>query len=213
MPVVTIKNQQGADAGSIELASSVFEAEQNAVLVREVYNAYMANQRQGTHQTKTRALVSGGGRKPWKQKGTGRARQGSTRAPQWRHGAIIFGPVPRDYREKVNQKKRQGAFRALLSSKLAAGEIIVVESIDLTSAPRTKAAVALRESLGAKGRTLFVTLEKNEPLVRATSNLAGSATHPTRTEVVSAVSVFDLLTSETLVITKDALASLQERLA
>jgi len=212
MPVVTMKNQSGAAAGTIELASVVFEAEQNAVLVREVYNAYMQNQRQGTHMTKTRALVSGGGKKPWKQKHTGRARQGSIRAPQWRHGAIIFGPVPRDYREKVNTKKKQGAFRALLSSKLERNEIIVVDAIAL-DAPKTKAVVAFREAIGAKGKTLIVTGTKNESLAKAAANLASSAATPTRVEPVNAVSVFDLLNCDTLVVTKDALTSLQERLA
>jgi large subunit ribosomal protein L4 len=212
MPVVTIKNQQGGDAGTLELASGVFEAEQNAVLVREVYNAYMQNQRQGTHQTKTRAMVRGGGKKPWKQKHTGRARQGSIRAPQWRHGAIIFGPVPRDYREKINTKKKQGAFRALLSAKLERGEIIIVETISL-DAPKTKSVVAFRDAVGAKGKTLIVTATKNDNLVRGAANLGSSATAPTRVDVVYAVSIFDLLTCDTLVVTKDALTSLQERLS
>ncbi|MBI1292733.1 50S ribosomal protein L4 [bacterium] len=212
MPVVTIKNQQGGDAGTVDLASGVFAAEQNAVLVREVYNAYMQNQRQGTHKTKTRGLVSGGGKKPWKQKHTGRARQGSIRAPQWRHGAIIFGPVPRDYREKINSKKKQGAFRALLSAKLERGEVIVVDAISL-DAPKTKSVVAFRAAVGAKGKTLIVTAEKNENLVRATANLGSSAATPTRVGVVNAVSIFDLLTCDTLVVTKDALNSLQERLS
>lgn len=213
MPTVQVKNQKGGDAGSLDLAPAVFEAEQNAVLVREVYNAYRTNQRQGNHSTKTRAFVRGGGRKPWKQKGTGRARQGSTRAPQWRHGAIVFGPLPKDYHEKVNRKKRQGAFRAMLSSKLERGELLIVEALDFSAEPKTKAVVAFRESVGAKGKTLIVTNEKNESVVRATSNLASSATTPTRVQVVNAVSVFDLLTCDTLLITEDALAALQERLA
>lgn len=211
MATVSIKTQTGGDGESLELDSTVFEAEQNAVLVREVYNAYMANQRQGTHATKTRGQVSGGGKKPWKQKHTGRARQGSIRAPQWRGGAIIFGPSPRSYREKVNRKKRAGAYRALLSAKLAAGEIMVVDSIELAE-PKTKKVVELRDALGCTGRTLIVTAEKNEALVKAAANLEGSSAAPTKVQVVSAVSIFDLLVAQTVVLTKDALNALQERL-
>lgn len=213
MPTVAVKNQSGGDAGTLELSADVFDAKQNAVLVREVYNAYMANQRQGTHSTKTRGMVSGGGKKPWKQKHTGRARQGSIRAPQWRGGAIIFGPSPRDYREKVNRKKRQGAFRALLSAKLAAGEVVVVDAIDFGAEAKTAKAVAFLKALGARRKTLVVTKEKNLSLLRAIGNLSASKTMPARAEVVDAVSIFDLLTADTLVITQDALASLQERLA
>lgn len=213
MATLTIKNQQGADAGQIELSAAVFEAEQNAVLVREVYNAYMANQRQGTHSTRTRGMVRGGGKKPWKQKGTGRARAGSNRSPLWRGGAIIFGPSPRDYREKVNRQKRRGAYRALLSAKREAGEILVVDSLDFSASPKTREAAALIERLGLKGRkTLFVTKEKNEALVRAVRNLAGSGETPARTAVAGAISIFDLLTSDTLVITREAIEALQERL-
>ncbi len=183
------------------------------MLVREVYNAHMANQRQGTHSTKTRAHVSGGGKKPWKQKHTGRARQGSIRAPQWRGGAIVFGPLPRDYREKTNTKKRQGAFRAVLSSKLAAGEIIAVQSLDFPAGSKTKSVIEALAKLGAKGKTLIVTATVNDGLVRAAANLAGSATTPARVLPVNALSIFDLLACETLVITKDALATLEARLA
>ena len=213
MPTVQIKNQQGGEAGTLELAPAVFAADQNAVLVREVYNAYMTNQRQGTHSTKTRAFVSGGGKKPWKQKHTGRARQGSIRAPQWRHGAIVFGPLPKEYYEKVNRKKRQGAFRAVLSSKLERNEIVVVEGFSFGQVPKTKDFVSALKTLGAKGKTLVVTAAKDETLLRAAGNLAGSSETPTRVEVVDALSIFDLLTADTLVITKDALAALQERLA
>src|SRR5690606_24304713 len=118
MPTIELKNTNGDTVEQLKLDDAVFAAPQNAVVTREVVNAFLANQRQGTHKTKTRGEVSGGGRKPWKQKGTGRARQGSTRAPQWRGGAIIFGPVPRDYREKVNKKKRRAAFRTVLSSRV-----------------------------------------------------------------------------------------------
>ncbi len=213
MAKITVKNQQGADTGEIELRPEVFEAHRHAVLVREVYNAHMANQRQGTHATKSRGQVRGGGRKPWKQKGTGRARAGTIRSPLWRGGAVVFGPQPRDYREKVNRNKRRGAFRALLSSKLDAGEIHILDSLDLSGSPKTREAVALLERLGIKGKkTLFVTKDKDEPLIRATRNLAGSSEAPARVEVVGAISIFDLLTCEALVLTREAAEALQERL-
>ena len=213
MPTVAVKNQSGGDAGTLELSADVFDAKQNAVLVREVYNAYMANQRQGTHSTKTRGFVSGGGKKPWKQKHTGRARQGSIRAPQWRGGAIIFGPLPKDYREKINRKKRQGAFRALLSAKFAAGEVVVIDALNFGADAKTKQAVSLLKAVGARRKTLIVTKDKNEGLIRAASNLGASKTTPAQVQIVDAVSIFDLLVADTLVITQDALTALQERLA
>lgn len=215
MPTLKTKKQTGAAGADFELSAAVFEAEQNAVLVREVYTAWMTNQRQGTHSTKTRGFVSGGGKKPWKQKHTGRARQGSIRAPQWRGGAIVFGPLPRTYQEKVNKKKRQAAFRAVLSSKHAAGEIIVVDALDFQkkSDMKTKAVVELLEKLGAKGKTLIVVKERNEGLSRAAGNLAGSTQTPVKVATVNAISIYDLLVASTLVITADALNELQERLA
>lgn len=213
MPQVTIKNLSGADAGSVQLSDAVFAAEKNAVLVRELYNATMANRRQGTHSTKTRGMVRGGGKKPWKQKHTGRARQGSIRAPQWRGGAIIFGPSPRSYREKVNRKKRQGAYRALLTSKLEAGELIVIEGFSFSAAPKTKEAVAVLKAVGAKGKTLVITREKDENLLRAAGNLRSSAETPVQVQIVDAVSIIDLLLANSVVITRDALEALQERLA
>lgn len=213
MATITVKTQTGADAGSLAVAPAVFEAEQNAVLVREAYNAFRTNQRQGTHSTKTRGFVSGGGRKPWKQKHTGNARQGSIRAPQWRHGAIIFGPLPKKYHEAVPRKKRQGAFRALLSAKLAAGEVIVVDALDFGASPKTKSVLALRKAVGAKGRTLIVTKDKNVALVRAAANLGSSTQDPTQVQVLDAATIFDLLVADTLILTKDAFAALQERLA
>lgn len=215
MPTLKTKKQTGAAGADFELSPAVFEAEQNAVLVREVYTAWMTNQRQGTHSTKTRAFVSGGGKKPWKQKHTGRARQGSIRAPQWRGGAIVFGPLPRNYQEKVNKKKRQAAFRAVLSSKHTAGEIIVVDALDFQkkSDVKTKVVVETLEKLGAKGKTLVVVKERNEGLSRAAGNLAGSTQTPVKVATVNAISIYDLLVANTLVITADALNDLQERLA
>lgn len=212
MAEATLKNQNGGDAGKLALAPEVFEAEPNPVLVREVYNAHRTNQRQGTHSTKTRNTISGGGKKPWKQKGTGRARQGSIRTNIWRGGAVIFGPLPRDYSEKVNRKKRRGAFQSMLSSMYAAGEIIIVDKIEISADAKTKEIVALREKIGAKGKVLIVTKDKNEPLVRAAANLEGSSANPTRVEVENAVSITDLLVCDTLVLTREAVAAIEERL-
>lgn len=213
MPTLTVKNQQGSDNGSLDLAPQVFEVDPNPVVVREVYNAYRTNQRQGTHSTRNRARIHGGGKKPWRQKGTGRARAGSSRSPLWRGGATIFGPMPKKYHEKVPRKKRQAAYRSLLTAKLQAGEIIVVDSIDFSSEPKTRNVVAFRDALGARRKTLIVTAGRNDSLVRATSNLASSKTHPTRVEVVDALSIFDLLVCDSLIIEKKAISLLQERLS
>ncbi|MEO8377628.1 MAG: 50S ribosomal protein L4 [Candidatus Sumerlaeota bacterium] len=215
MPTLKTKKQTGAAGADFELSPAVFEANQNAVLVREVYTAWMSNQRQGTHSTKTRAHVRGGGKKPWKQKHTGRARQGSIRAPQWRGGAIVFGPLPRKYKEKVNKKKSQGAFRAVLSAKHAAGEIIVIDAFDFhkKSDMKTKAVIEMLNKIGAKGKTLLVIKERNEGLQRAAGNLAGSVQTPVVVSTVNSISIYDLLVANTMVITADALNELQERLA
>lgn len=214
MPEVNVIKQDGGQAGTLSLGTEVFDVkrEKGAVVVREVYNAYRTNQRQGTHSTKTRGTIRGGGRKPWRQKGTGRARHGSIRSNIWRGGAVAFGPLPREYREKVSKKKRRLAYRVLLSAKLEAGEIIVLEGLDFPAASKTRDLVAFREKIGAKGKTLILCKEKSEGLVRAGSNLAGSSKHPTRVQLSSAVSIFDLLTCDTLIATKDAIADLEERL-
>jgi large subunit ribosomal protein L4 len=207
MASVAIKSFDGADKGSMDLAADVFEAPQNQILVREVLNAYNQNQRQGTHSTKTRAFVSGGGKKPWAQKGTGNARQGSTRSPQWRHGAIVFGPLPRDYREKTNRRKRRGALRALLSVRLSEGRLIIVDSLHVAE-PKTKAVLAALDNLGAVGRVYIVTKEVNENLLRSTRN-----TLHVRTNVCNAISVYDLILADTIVMTKDAAEEIQSTLS
>jgi large subunit ribosomal protein L4 len=206
MPTITVKKIDGTDAASLELSDKVFNAPQNRVLVRESVNAFLSNQRQGTHATKTRGMVSGGGKKPWKQKGTGRARQGSIRAPQWRGGAIIFGPQPRDYREKVNRKKRQAALRAVLSARAAAGALLVVDSLDLGSKPSTKAVVRLVESLGANGRVLFITEDVKPTFLLSARNLPYVEVTP-----VDELNVYSLLVADTVVLTRAAVAVIEER--
>ncbi|MDX2177802.1 MAG: 50S ribosomal protein L4 [Candidatus Sumerlaeia bacterium] len=206
MPTVAMKKLDGSANGSLELSAEAFPAEGNSFVVREALNAFEANQRQGTHSTKTRGFVSGGGKKPWRQKGTGRARAGSTRSPIWRHGAIVFGPKPRDYREKVNRRKRRIALSAVLGARLAEGRLLVIDSAE--GAPvRTKEVAALAKRLGAQGRTLFVTREVNDALVRSTRN------HPMiGVQVANALDVYQLLCAETLVFTKDALEAVQANL-
>ncbi|MEQ8822252.1 MAG: 50S ribosomal protein L4 [Sumerlaeia bacterium] len=206
MPQVTLKTMTGSEAGSIDLADSVFAAEPNEVVVREMLNAFMANQRQGTHSTKTRGMVSGGGRKPWKQKGTGRARQGSIRSAQWRGGAIIFGPQPRDYREKTNKKKRRLAFRSVLSARATDGALHVVDSLDFTQEPKTRRVVDFLGKLGIDGqRVLIVTKESNASLLRSARNLPY-----VDVAVANAISIYDLLIADAVVMTKDAAEFVQE---
>lgn len=207
MTSIALKKIDGQSAGTVELSDAVFGADRNEFVVREALNAYNANQRQGTHQTKTRGFVRGGGKKPWRQKGTGRARAGSIRSPLWRGGAIIFGPVPRDYREKVNRKKRQTAFRAVLSARAVDGNLIVVDNFDL-SAPKTKDVLAALEKLGAKGRVLILTKGVNKNLLLSTRN-----TLHVKTQVCNSLDVYQLLMADTVVITREALDEIQAQLA
>ncbi len=208
MPTVELKNINGDKVEDMSLADAVFAAPQNEVVTREVLNAFLANQRQGTAKTKTRGEVSGGGRKPWKQKGTGRARQGSNRAPQWRGGAVIFGPVPRDYREKTNKKKRRAAFRAVLSSRVETGQLIVVDKLDFTSEPKTRRFVETLDKLGAEGRVLLVVAEPNDSLLRVAANVPYA-----RVEVAGSISIYDLLTADSIVATREAIALLETTLS
>ncbi len=205
MASVTLKKTDGSDAGSVELAAEIFEAPQNEVLVREALNAYLGNQRQGTHATKSRGEVRGGGRKPWKQKGTGRARAGTIRSPLWRGGCIVFGPQPRDYRTKFNTKKRKAAFRAVLSSRVSGNALIVVDDFDLSAAPRTKNLVEQMDKLGTEGRVLIITSGSNELLIRSARNLQW-------VDVVPAVEVnfYDVLVADTVILTKGGLDAIQE---
>jgi len=208
MPTVELKNINGEKVEDFSLADAVFGAPQNEVVTREVLNAFLANQRQGTAKTKTRGEVRGGGRKPWKQKGTGRARQGSIRAPQWRGGAVIFGPTPRDYREKVNRKKRRAAFRAVLSSRVEEGQLIIVDGLDFSADPKTRRFVEALDKLGADGRVLILVTERYEPLLRVAANVPYA-----RVEMAGSVSIYDLLTADSIVATRDAIAALESTLS
>ena len=195
---------EGKVCGDIALSDKVFAAEINKPVLHTVVRAYMLNQRQGTQSTLTRSEVSGGGRKPWRQKGTGRARQGSIRSPQWTHGGIALGPKPRSYRVSVNKKVKRIAMISALSSKVAAGELIVVDNIALEDY-KTKKMIAFLAALGADRKALIVLPEVDKVVVKSASNIPGVATAP-----VNAVSVYDILKYDKFIIAKDAVAKIEE---
>ncbi len=204
MPKIDVYNIEGKKVSDIELADSVFGIEPNEKIVHSVLVNYMANQRQGTSNTKTRAEVSGGGRKPWKQKGTGRARQGSIRSPQWFKGGIALGPKPRDYSYRVNKKERRLAVRSVLSSKVLENNLVVVDSMNL-DAIKTKNMVSALNNLKVEGKTLIVLPEKNENVQKSARNIEG-----VKTSLVNTINVYDLLKYNKLVLTVDAVKSLEE---
>lgn len=204
MPKIDVYNIEGKKVSDIELADSVFGIEPNEKIVHSVLVNYMANQRQGTSNTKTRAEVSGGGRKPWKQKGTGRARQGSIRSPQWFKGGIALGPKPRDYSYRVNKKERRLAVRSVLSSKVLENNLVVVDSMNF-DAIKTKNMVSALNNLKVEGKTLIVLPEKNENVQKSARNIEGL-----KTSLVNTINVYDLLKYNKLVLTVDAVKSLEE---
>lgn len=204
MPKATVFNIAGEQVGEIELADSIFGIEPNKTVLHTVVVNYLANQRQGTQSTLTRSEVSGGGRKPWRQKGTGHARQGSTRAPQWKHGGIALGPKPRDYSYNVNKKVRRLALKSALSAKLAAGELVVLDAISLPEI-KTKQVTQILSAFDAEKKALFVTAGVNENLVKSARNIPGVKTAST-----GSLNVYDLLNSNKFFISKDAVAALEE---
>ena len=204
MPKIDVYNIEGKKVSNIELADSVFGIEPNEKIVHSVLVNYLANQRQGTSNTKTRAEVAGGGRKPWKQKGTGRARQGSIRSPQWFKGGIALGPKPRDYSYRVNKKERRLAVRSVLSSKVLENNLVVVDSMNF-DAIKTKNMVSALSNLKVEGKTLIVLPEKNENVQKSARNIEG-----VKTSLVNTINVYDLLKYNKLVLTVDAVKSLEE---
>ena len=204
MPKIDVYNIEGKKVSDIELADSVFGIEPNEKIVHSVLVNYLANQRQGTANTKTRAEVSGGGRKPWKQKGTGRARQGSIRAPQWFKGGIALGPKPRDYRYTVNKKERRLAIRSVLSSKVLENNLVVVDSLAFNEI-KTKNMVNALTNLKVEGKTLIVLPEKNENVQNSARNIEG-----VKTSLVNTINVYDLLKYNKLVLTVDSVKNLEE---
>ena len=204
MPKVTVVDMQGKKVEEIDLADSVFGIEPNQTAMHMAVVNYLANQRQGTQSTKTRSEVSGGGRKPWRQKGTGHARQGSTRSPQWTHGGIAHGPKPRDFRIALHKKLRQLAMKSALSAKTAGNELIVLDSFQLDSFS-TKTAAKMLTDIGAKKKALVVLPENDKKLVNSVRNIEGAKPALTNT-----INVYDILNADTLVIVKDAAKQLEE---
>lgn len=204
MPNIAVVNMEGKNVGTIDLSDSVFGIEPNAAVMHEVVVSYLAAQRQGTQSALTRAEVSGGGRKPWRQKGTGRARQGSTRAPQWTHGGIVFAPKPRAYKLSVNKKVRRLAMKSAFSSKALENEIIVVDSIT-TDEYKTKKIVAMLEAIGADKKTLIVLPEVDSKVIKSANNIPG-----VKTAQVGTLNVYDILNAGKLVIAKDAVSKIEE---
>lgn len=204
MPKVTIYDMTGKSVGERDLSDAIFGIVPNKVVLHAVIKNYLANQRQGTQSTLTRAEVSGGGRKPWKQKGTGHARQGSIRAPQWTHGGIALGPKPRDYRYTLNKKVKQLALRSALSSKVADQEIIIVDDIQIPEI-KTKTVVGMLKALKAEKKTLIMTDGVNKNLVISANNVPNVKTAPTNN-----INVYDVLNCEKLILTKSAVQKIEE---
>ncbi len=204
MANVKVFDMAGKEVGTIELADSVFAVAVNAAVLHAAVRAYLLNQRQGTQSTLTRTEVSGGGRKPWRQKGTGRARQGSTRSPQWTHGGVALGPKPRSYRTDLNKKVKRLALKSALSSKVLADELIVVNAITATEY-KTKTMAAMLNALGATKKTLVVLAEKNDMVVRSLSNIEG-----VKTAYVNTINVYDILNCDKLVVVEAAAKKIEE---
>jgi large subunit ribosomal protein L4 len=204
MPNVSVFDMNGKKVSDLALAESVFGIEPNASAMHLCVVNYLANQRQGTQSTLTRAEVSGGGKKPWRQKGTGRARQGSTRAPQWTHGGISHGPKPREYGFSINKKVRRLAMKSAFSSKVAAEELVVLDSLKL-DAIKTKEVVKVFAALETGKKVLLVLPENNDVLYRSARNIAGA-----KVATVNTLNVYDILNCDTMVVLKDGIAKIEE---
>lgn len=203
MPTVNVLNTQGSIVGEIELSEEIFGAEINVPAMHAYVTAYNANQRQGTQSAKTRAEVSGGGKKPWRQKGTGRARQGSTRSPQWTHGGVVFAPKPRDYRMSLNKKLKRVALKSALSSKVAADKLVVLDSLTLEQA-KTKEMVKVLANLKLNN-ALIVLPENDVNVIRAARNIPGIAS-----TTVGTLNTYEVLKYNAVLITKAAVAKVEE---
>ncbi|MBQ8943067.1 MAG: 50S ribosomal protein L4 [Clostridia bacterium] len=204
MPNVSVFDMTGKKLDSIELADSIFGIVPSIPAMHLCVVSYLANRRQGTQSTLTRSEVSGGGKKPWRQKGTGRARQGSTRAPQWYHGGIAHGPKPRDYQKSVNKKVRRLAMKSALSAKLADDELIVLSELKLDEI-KTKAVADMIKALNVGKKVLIVLPEKNDVIYRSARNIAG-----VKTTLVNTLNVYDILNCDTVIVLKDAVSKIEE---
>ena len=203
MSTINVLNMAGATVGTVELNDAIFGIEPNAAVVHEVVKNHLANCRQGTQSALTRAEVSGGGKKPWRQKGTGHARQGSTRAPQWTHGGIVFAPKPRDYSYVLNKKVKRLALKSVLSAKAAEGKLVVIDSIKM-DAIKTADFRKFLNAVNVAGKAVVVTPEKDEIIVKSARNLPGVVTTP-----ASILSVYDIIHATYLVLEQAALAKIE----
>ena len=204
MPKVTVFDMAGKEISGMDLKDTVFGIEPNKAVMHAAVVNFLANQRQGTQSTLTRSEVRGGGRKPWRQKGTGHARQGSIRAPQWTHGGIALGPKPRDYSYSLNKKVKRLAFKSALSSKVLDNEMIVVDSIKLDEI-KTKAVVSMLGALKAEGKVLIVMPEVDKTLIKSAGNIPG-----VKTALVNTLNVYDVLNCDKIVVAKDAVTKIEE---
>ena len=204
MPEIKVVNMTGTEVGTLALSEKVFGADVNEAVLHAAVRAYLLNQRQGTQSTLTRSEVSGGGRKPWRQKGTGRARQGSTRSPQWTHGGIALGPKPRSYTTKLNKKVKQIALFSALSAKVASEEMIVVDAIT-ASEYKTKTLVAMLNAIGAGKKSLVVLEAPDAMVVKSLANIPG-----VKVAYANTLNVYDILNCNSVVFAKNAIAKIEE---
>lgn len=204
MPNIAVVDMAGKSVGEITLSDAVFGIKPNAAVMHAAVVNYLANQRQGTQSTLTRTEVSGGGKKPWRQKGTGHARQGSTRAPQWRHGGIVHAPKPRDYSYSLNKKVKRLALKSALSDKVLTGDMIVLDELK-TETYKTKVVADCLKAIGAGKKTLIVLEDNNAFAVKSIANIAGA-----KSAQVGTINTYDIINADTLVMVKNAVAKLEE---
>jgi large subunit ribosomal protein L4 len=204
MPTIAVKDMTGKEVGKIDLSDAVFGIEPNVNVMHDVVKNQLANRHQGTQSALTRSEVSGGGRKPWRQKGTGHARQGSTRAPQWTHGGIVFAPKPRDYSYTLNKKVRRLAMKSALSSKVKDNEMIVLDSISLDSY-KTKAVADMLKVLDAEKKVLLVLPQNDKTVIASAHNIPG-----VKTALTNTLNVYDILNADKFIVVKDAVAQIEE---
>lgn len=204
MPTVAVLDMAGKEVEKMDLSEAVFGIEPNKAAMHDMVVGHLANMRQGTQSAKTRSEVSGGGKKPWRQKGTGHARQGSTRAPQWRHGGVVFAPKPRDYRIPINKKEKRLAMKSALSSKVLDNEMIVLSGLTLDEY-KTKTIAAMLHALGSHRKALIVLPKADRKVIVSAANIPG-----VKTAVVNALNVYDILNADKFIVVKDAVAQIEE---
>ena len=204
MASIDVVNMSGTKVGEIDLNNDIFGIEPNTAVMHDVVVNYLANQRQGTQSALTRAEVSGGGKKPWRQKGTGHARQGSTRAPQWTHGGVVFAPKPREYRYALNKKVRRLAMKSAFSAKVKENDMIVLDALTLENYS-TKAVVSMLQALGADKKALIVLAGNDKVAVKSAANIPG-----VKTAQVNTLNVYDILNADKFIVVKDAVAQIEE---